>query len=992
MPRRKTRRNQACPRAGYHILLLLAIFLSLLTPGPTLAAPAPAETDVQKLLKRMTTGQKVGQLFLVSFQGSDSGADSQIAELIRDYDVGGVLLTAENLGQTGATPAGVAGLTNQLQALAFNQPLPPPNATPTLVITPTVRAPKSLEAEDSTVHVPLFIGVTHEGNDFPYTWLRNGFTPLPDAMAIGATWHPANAEAVGQIVGRELAAVGVNFLLGPSLDVLDNPRGGREGDLGVRVFGGDPYWVGRMGQAYIQGVHRGSDYRVITVAKHFPGQGSSDRRPEDEVATVQKPLAALQQVELPPFAAATRLDARKTLTPTEALMSSHIRYRGFQDNTRQLTPPISLAPQLQTIMNLPEFKPWRSAGGLLVSDSLGVPAVRRYYDAQLQKFPQRQIALDAFTAGNDLLTLTNFALTNDYREQMANIKDTILFFREKYDSDTDFRARADAAVTRILSAKLKLYHQFVVDNVLVNVATAAAQVGLERTVVAQIAKETITLLYPGPQELADRVPTSPLTDEKLVVFTDSRVVRDCADCPPYAPVPVDALQKIILRLYGPQATGQVQAANVTSFSFEKLKAVLDGKATAADVTLIEGSLRTASYLIFAMLDVASTEVPSSDMVKAFLRLRSDSLRDKKIIVLALNAPYYLDTTETSKLTAYYGVFSNTEPFLEAAVRALFREFTPPGASPVSVPGTNYDLQVRLEPDPAQVISIAQASTQTGSDASGSAASEPIPIKVGDTLQLATGIIRDRNGNAVPDGTPATFRLFYASEALELPRQEVTTSNGVARASVKLERTGELRITVSAGNAKESTTLLVTIQGDSPALIATVVPTPTATPTETPTPTPTQTPVPAPTETPTPTRTPGFNGLNPRARVDLFVFVLGLLGVIAAGGLIYFTQANQDQRTPDDIVRLLAWAAICGLTTYVLYSLGWLPGATWLQRRLYPWGAPMVTFVSGLAPLVILLGREASARLAASRIEPGARTEKEEPLKTEEGQAETARVR
>ena len=131
--------------------------------------------------------------------------------------------------------------------------------------------------------------------------------------------------------------------------------------------------------------------------------------------------------------------------------------------------------------------------------------------------------------------------------------------------------------------------------------------------------------------------------------------------------------------------------------------------------------------------------------------------------------------------------------------------------------------------------------------------------MGDTLQLASGIIRDRNGNAVPDGTPATYRLFYASEALELPRQEVTTINGVARASVKLERTGELRITMSAGSAKESTTLLVTIQGDSPARIATVVPTPTATPTDTPTPTPTWTPLPTPTNTPEPTAVPGWAG-------------------------------------------------------------------------------------------------------------------------------------
>ncbi len=86
---------------------------------------------------------------------------------------------------------------------------------------------------------------------------------------------------------------------------------------------------------------------MVTAAKHFPGQGGSDRRPDDEVATVQKSLQQLRQIELAPFAAVAGSD----LTPpgiTAALMTSHIRYRGFQGNIRQLTPPISLAPQLGT--------------------------------------------------------------------------------------------------------------------------------------------------------------------------------------------------------------------------------------------------------------------------------------------------------------------------------------------------------------------------------------------------------------------------------------------------------------------------------------------------------------------------------------------------------------------------------------------------------------------------------------------------------------------
>ena len=70
---------------------------------------------------------------------------------------------------------------------------------------------------------------------------------------------------------------------------------------------------------------------------------------------------------------------------------------------------------------------------------LGVPAIRRYYDPQLQKFPHRQVAQDAFLAGNDLLYLSRFALTDNWPDQFAAIKETILFFQSKYQDDSEFR-------------------------------------------------------------------------------------------------------------------------------------------------------------------------------------------------------------------------------------------------------------------------------------------------------------------------------------------------------------------------------------------------------------------------------------------------------------------------------------------------------------------------------------------------------------------------
>ncbi len=522
-------------------------------PAPT-ALPAPAASavlDAKTILKRMTVADKVGQLFLVSFEGQDVGPESDIAVLLRDYRVGGVVLqpadenfrnvpvasqpvtnTSGPAPEMLSTPVQIALLANTLQSLALTPPRPlaagqpvttttsitstgaitqtppapsagaankplagsaPVTATiPAATVLPEAQptataagargaqgavprstaaavgetggqvaatAPGAAEPPETAANgLPVFVALDWAGDDSSFMGGEGGFTPLPSSMALGATWSPELSEQAGQVMGQELEAAGVNLLLGPTLDVLDVPRPGSRGDLDTRTFGGDPFWVGQIGQAFIRGVQNGGQGGVVTAAKHFPGQGGSDRGPEDEVATVQKSVDQLRQIELAPFATVTNGGDLSAAGITPALMTSHIRYRGFQGNIRETTPPISLAPQLQDLMDLPEFAAWRKAGGVLISDQLGVPALRRYYSPTLSEFPHRRVAQDAFLAGNDLLYLGRFALTDDWADQMTAIKETILFFQEKYKTDSAFAARVDAAVERIVALKLRTYN------------------------------------------------------------------------------------------------------------------------------------------------------------------------------------------------------------------------------------------------------------------------------------------------------------------------------------------------------------------------------------------------------------------------------------------------------------------------------------------------------------------------------------------------------
>lgn len=962
------------------LLGLLPFFVqSELVKAQTSEPPQQGETEeeawLDATLARMTTADKVGQLFLVTFRGTDVAPGSDIAHLVQFLRVGGVIISPrnENFSNESPAPRQVLSLTHGLQNLSFTEssPVTITRTVPVTVTVPVGETPLPSGTETITTStvvtytevvtlpaqdIPLLIAVYQEGNGYPYTDLRAGFTDLPSNMAVGASWRDENAEQVGRIVGRELESVGVNFLLGPSLDVLSDPRPGQSGDLGVRVFGGDPYWVGRMGQAYIRGVHLGSLGRVATVAKHLPGLGASDRSLEEEIATVDKSLQDLRLIELPPFFAVTSGDP--VTDTTDALMTAHIRYRGFQGSIRYVTQPISLHPQgLVEIMSQPELAPWRETGGVLVSDSLGVPAVRRHYSPELGAFPHRQIALDAFLAGNDLLMLSRFSLTDSWEDELSNIEDTLLFFQARYQVDETFRARVDQSVRRILTLKRRICSDLTL-TACTGSEVAASEVGQSGGAVAQIAQEAVTLLHPSVDELSVRLPRPPRMDERILIFSDVREVRDCDLCAPLNLLGPQALEDTIVAMYGPDATGQIDPEQITSHTFAELRSFLQYGSPDLDA-----AIRDADWIVFAMLDYDPDEHPNSIALKQFLREGTVGLETQNIIVMAYEAPYFLDSTEVSKLTAYYGVYSRGKTFVDASARVLFLEYAAAGRSPVTVDGVGYDLARRLQPDPEQEIAVLWADQPVEVEGTPS----PVELKVGDPLRVRTSVIADHNGNPVPDGTPVTFLAFYLEEQLER-RTPVVTVNGVAEAEITLELAGEIEIRATSEPATRSRPLVVLLGETTQILTPTPTPTPTFTPTPTPTPTstPTATATPTPTLTPTPTPEPQIEPPPPpEPRLRWLDLALGLVGIVAAGSAVILV--GKRMRLAPGILSLPSSLAllstVCGLAGYLYYGLG-LPGSSLVDGILPGLRGLLVGFVCGLLPMILVfvlsrLGREKS---------------------------------
>lgn len=973
-------------------LVLLLMGALLLAPTPALGQDEPSlQAQADLLFQEMSVAQRVGQLFLVTFQGDRAPQNSDIAELILNYHVGGVLLSSSNDNLTGYgapddTPRQVQELTGNLQRLALlgisEEPIEAPEEDE--------ETSSLFEPAPEFVPIPLVIAVRHDGDSLPVTNVMPGYTALPNNMALGATWEPNFTQRVGEIIGQELSTTGINLLIGPALDVLERPSPLSAGDLGTRSFGGDPFWVGVMGRAYIKGVHAGSNNRVAVVARSFPGKGSSDRPVDVEVPTVRRSLEQLKQIELAPFFAVAR-EAIGSEATADALLATHIRYQGLQGNIRVTTAPVSLDPQaLNSLMALPEFAPWRQSGGIVVSESLGARSVERFYDGTEREFPHRQVAKDALLAGNDLLNVSHFARgVADQETELANIKDTILWFRERYETDPTFKQRVDESVMRILKLKLRLYDGDLSPE---NIITAATDEGgppfrpADSAAFFDIAESAITLLSPSLDELAGRFVSPPGSGDTLVIFTDVNEIQPCSFCEPDTTLSQTAIQERIEALYGPSGSGQIQPRNITSFSFAELNEYLDagmtpiplpttlptptadpnsdstpiGESTPeATATLpanyrVQEAIQDADWIIFGLLNAGTQAgTADSDALSRFLSLRPDLAGNRRVVVFAFDAPYFLDSTEISKLTAYYGVFSRTGAFVDAAVRALFLESPLGGSSPVSIDGIQYDLFSRTQPNPSQVIELFLV---IGQEIESPSSQEPLVTAIGDTLRLQTSRLIDRNGHTVPDGTLVRFILRNRVQGTITVLGDRPTTNGIAQLDYVLDASmgpGQFRITAESGEARLSQEVDISIEED--AQLAIIIPTPAPTETVTPTQEPTATPPPTATPRPIPpTATPVIDAPGEPGwliRFDELWSLLGMFaGLLTVGAAGFAVNRRQDTKSLAQRLGRLLWGASGGLLLYNYYALG-LPGAS-LATPLGNLAGPLLIIIGGAAGMAL----------------------------------------
>jgi beta-glucosidase len=110
----------------------------------------------------------------------------------------------------------------------------------------------------------------------------DGGTTFPVSMARGATFDPGLEERVGDVIGRELRAMGGNFFGGVCINLLRHPAWGRAQE----TYGEDPILLGAFGAALVHGVQK----HVMACAKHYALNSMENARHSVDVTIAPRPL------------------------------------------------------------------------------------------------------------------------------------------------------------------------------------------------------------------------------------------------------------------------------------------------------------------------------------------------------------------------------------------------------------------------------------------------------------------------------------------------------------------------------------------------------------------------------------------------------------------------------------------------------------------------------------------------------------------------------
>ncbi|HEV2766166.1 MAG TPA: beta-N-acetylhexosaminidase [Acidimicrobiales bacterium] len=338
---------------------------------------------------------KIGELLMVGFRGTDLDDSDPILEQVKAGQVGGVVLFDVDVATGSSRNIDSA---EQLTALVAKIQ----NAAPS----------------------PLLVAVDQEGGRVSRLKERYGFPPTLSQQELGERNSLELTSNQARETAGILADVGINLNLAPVVDVNVDPASPVIGALG-RSFSADPAVVTDHARAIIK-AHRNAG--VLTAVKHFPGHGSA---PGDTHLGFVDVTDTWMPAELVPY---------RTLVSeggVDAVMTAHVVNGQLDDQW-----PATLSAATIDGVLRDEF----GFNGVVVSDDLQMGAIVDHYGLETA-------VQQALSAGVDILLFAN----NNPRAYEPDIAPRVVALVESLVREGALsEERIDESVERVRALKHRL--------------------------------------------------------------------------------------------------------------------------------------------------------------------------------------------------------------------------------------------------------------------------------------------------------------------------------------------------------------------------------------------------------------------------------------------------------------------------------------------------------------------------------------------------------
>ncbi|MBP3502740.1 MAG: beta-N-acetylhexosaminidase [Clostridia bacterium] len=279
----------------------------------------------------LTLKEKIGQMIIVGMNGKK--IDERIKNLILNYKIGGIILYRKNFKN-------------------YEE---------------MVKLISEIKQLNSKNKVPLFIAIDQEGGRV--NRMPPEINNIKSAYRLAKTENLNIIKETGDITGEMLQKSGYNMNFSPVLDILSkNTSKG----IGNRCFGENAEDVSTYGLEIMKQLQK---HKVISVVKHFPGQGAAKLDSHFLLPSIKK----IEDEAVEPFKDAIKENV-------DAIMVGHMIIKSVS----KLYPASLSKKMVKIIRRKYKFR------GLIITDDLKMKSIRYFYGT-------KRAVKKAFLAGNDII-------------------------------------------------------------------------------------------------------------------------------------------------------------------------------------------------------------------------------------------------------------------------------------------------------------------------------------------------------------------------------------------------------------------------------------------------------------------------------------------------------------------------------------------------------------------------------------------------------------